>query len=171
MKKLFALLMVLPLAMFTLGCDSVEDDPDPGDDPTAIHGTWVSEGDNLAPGLVALFGTTRITAVFRSNNTYEVTELRGPDDPAITLTGTYTTEASASGDIRSITLVQGEPSTLTAQGIYEVHAGGQQMRYEVIQTEPFIGAQPPTPAGGFGSTSIGGEATGAVWIQNYVRTQ
>lgn len=172
MKKLLALLMVLPLAVFTIGCDTVDDDDlDPGDDPTAIHGTWVSEGDDIAPGLVALFGTTRITAIFRANNTYEVEELRGPGDPPIVLTGTYTTEASDVGNIRTISLTQADPVTLTAEGIYEVSVDLNSMTYEVIQTEPFIGAIAPTPTGGFGSTTIGGQQSGAMWIQNYVRVQ
>jgi hypothetical protein len=172
MKKLLAPMMVLPLLLFGIGCDTIVDpDPDPGADPTAIHGTWVSEGANVAPGLAALFGTTRITAVFRANNTYEVEERRGPNDPPIVLRGTYMTEASAAGDIRTITLTQTEPTTLTAAGIYEVTLNRNSMRYEVIQTEPFIGATPPSPAGGFGSTAIGGTATGPTWIQTYVRTQ
>lgn len=172
MKKLLALLMLLPLAVFTLGCDSVDDDDiDVGDDPTAIYGTWVSEGDDIAPGLAALFGTTRITAVFNANNTYEVTELRAPGDPAITYTGTYSTTATATGNIRSISLTQGVPFGAEAQGIYEVNPAQTTMRYEVIQVQPDIGAVPPSASAGFGSTVIGGTPQGSTWVQNYVKVQ
>jgi hypothetical protein len=43
------------------------------------------------------------------------------------------------------------------------------MTYEVIQTEPNIGAEAPTVEGGFGSTLVGGDAQGTLWVQKYER--
>jgi hypothetical protein len=126
----------------------------------------LSEGDDVAPGLVALFGTTRITATFNENNTYRVVEERG-ENPNVVYTGTYETEESSAGDIRTITLTQNEPFAAVAEGIYEID--GDVMRYEVVQTQQDIGAVPPTPEGGFGSTLFGGEPQGATFIQTFVR--
>jgi hypothetical protein len=41
------------------------------------------------------------------------------------------------------------------------------MQYEVAQTEPSIGATPPTAAAGFGSTN--GGALGTFNIQKYIK--
>jgi hypothetical protein len=47
---------------------------------------------------------------------------------------------------------------------------GTTMRYEIIQTTPALqGVNPPTVTGGFGSTTIGGQATGQYWVQTYAK--
>jgi hypothetical protein len=169
MTKLFRLAVLGLATLAWVGCDSNDDDPiDLGDDASAIQDTWVSEGSNVAPGLAGLFGTTRITATFSDNNTYTVIEERGADDPNVTYTGTYSTASTDVGDIRTITLTQGEPFAATSEGIYEIDEDGT-MRYEVVQTQQDIGATPPTAAGGFGSTIFGGEAQGETFIQTFVR--
>lgn len=158
MKKLLAL--TLGLALLATGCDSVGDDPGTGDDPTAIHGTWVSEGENLAPGFRP-FGITRIVATFNANGTYVVRSTIGGNQ--FEQTGTYTTQASAVGQIRTIELQQLTPNQLTARGIYEVQ--GTTMRYEVLDVSQ---GTPPTPQGGFGSSVAGNDPRGH-WTQVYVR--
>jgi hypothetical protein len=169
MKALLRITLALLVTLTWVGCDSNDDeDIDLGDDPSALYGTWVSEGDDVAPGLVALFGTTRITGTFSSNNTYVVVEERGEGEPDVRYTGTFQTEASSVGDIRTIMLTQNEPFGAVSQGIYEIDADGT-MRYEVVQTQQDIGAVPPTPEGGFGSTLFGGEEQGATFIQTFVR--
>jgi len=164
MKKLLAFLMVLPLALFTLGCDSVDDDLGTGDDPTALHGTWISQGDNVAPGLANLGFNTEvgITATFTAEGTYVVNSQFG--NFPIVQEGTYSTQASTVGDIRTITLEQTIPGALTAQGIYEVRNGT--MTYEVVDITQ---GTPPTPQGGFGSTVAGDDPAG-YWTQVFVRT-
>jgi hypothetical protein len=67
-------------------------------------------------------------------------------------------------------LNQTTPSTLTAEGIFEVSADNNSMNYEVAQTEPSVaGVTPPTPTGGFGSTSSG--AFQQFNVQNYTRVK
>jgi hypothetical protein len=164
MKKLIALLMVLPFVLFTIGCDSVDaDDPGTGDDPTAVHGTWESTGDNVAPGLAAL-GFNNITATFTAEGTYTVNSMFG--EIPVLQEGTYSTQASAHGEIRTIELEQTVPTSLTARGIYEVSADGQTMTYEVVDITQ---GTPPTAAAGFGSTVAGDDPAGH-WTQVFVRT-
>jgi hypothetical protein len=162
MKKLLALMLALGLALFTIGCDSADDDPGTGDDPTAIHGTWVSEGANLAPGF-APFGISRIVATFNANGTYVVRSTIGANQ--FEQTGTYTSQASAFGQIRTIDLLQQTPNQLNARGIYEVD--GTTMRYEVIDVSQ---GTPPTAQGGFGSSVAGSDPAGH-WTQRFVRQQ
>ncbi len=135
-----------------------------------IIGKWLSTGANLAPLLVALAGYDSIYANFYINNTYDV---RAVDTAgtAYSLTGTYTIGKSNVGNIYNITLNQSTPTTLTSIGIFEiaVNQTPHLMTYEVAQTEPNIGATPPTPEAGFGSTS--GGAFGTLNVQKYIRLE
>jgi hypothetical protein len=56
-----------------------------------------------------------------------------------------------------------------SEGIFEITTVAEkyQMRYEVAQTTPSIGATAPTVTGGFGSTS--GGALGTINIQTFVQ--
>ena len=81
----------------------------------------------------------------------------------LTLSGVYTQTKSSEGDIYTIEVNQSSPAALVSEGIFEV--SGSTMRYEIVQTSPDIGAIPPTPAGGFGSTN--GGALGNINIQVY----
>lgn len=138
-----------------------------------LVGTWLSEGANVAPGLVQLFGTTRVDATFEANGTYEVLELRGAEDEE-DYSGTYEVEVSDFEDengnpIYTITLNQALPTPLTSQGIYAFGNDGESLRYEVIQTQPEIqGFTPATAEAGFGSTAFNGTPLAATWIQQYV---
>jgi hypothetical protein len=135
-----------------------------------IRGKWQSSGTNVAPLLVALFGTDSIYAEFNADNTYLV-EQYDTTGASITLSGTYTQEKSGVGNIWNITVIQSSPTPLTSEGIFEVDesAAPVTMQYEIAQTQPDIGATPPTAADGFGSTSSG--AVGTANIQNYVRIE
>lgn len=109
-----------------------------------------------------------IIAEFSTNNTYTVHQWK--DGAKVELTGTYTQTKSGVGSIYTIKLNQTSPTALTAEGIFEVAADNKSMKYEVAQTEPSIaGVTPPTPQGGFGSTS--GGAFGNINVQNYVRVK
>lgn len=139
-------------------------DSDTTPPPVTIAGAWLSEGDNLAPILVQLVGAVRIDAVFTAD-TFTVTTL--DDQGADTVqAGVYTSMPSGVGEIFEITLEQTSPSAVTVEGIYEIDNSVQPpvMRYEVVQTIPDVGAVPPTPQGGFGSTPNGSDLT-----QVYVR--
>ena len=165
MKKLTTLLMIALLAISFSACkddDTTTTDPITPQEP--IVGTWVSDGNNVAPLLVALFKITKITAKFNANGTYEVVQTDSANT-SLTLTGTYSVNKSTVGEIYTITANQQAPATLTSEGIFEIT--GTTMKYEVVQTSPSIGAVPPTPAGGFGSTN--GGALGAFNVQTYVK--
>lgn len=133
-----------------------------------IYGTWVSEGANVAPLLVALFATAKIEATFNQNGSYTVIQT-DTSGASFTLTGTFTMTKSTVDNIFELTAEQTSPAALTSSGIFEVYADSSpfNMKYEIVQTTPDIGATPPTPAGGFGSTNAG--ALGTLNIQTYVR--
>ena len=125
---------------------------------------WQSSGANVAPLLVALFNTDSIYAEFRGDHTYKV-EQYDITGVKVELTGTYTQADSGVNSIWTVTVNQTTPSVLTATGIFQIT--GDIMKYEVVQTDPPIGATPPTPAGGFGSTN--GGALGTANVQTYVK--
>lgn len=162
MKRLVYSLLVVAVAMWGYSCG--ESSTDSGaDDVEAIVGDWVSEGaNNVAPGLQALTKTARINATFAENGTYNVVSIDSTG-AEVTFTGTYSLGDGDETDIRTISLSQATPSTVTSAGIFQIN--GTTMSYEVIQTEPDIGAVAPTVADGFGSTQVGGAATGAFWVQ------
>jgi hypothetical protein len=160
------LILGLTLAV-ALGACGTDDGGTTGPVADPIVGVWVSAGANVAPGLVALAGIDSIIATFNANQTYRVQQYSSTLGTLPDLTGTFNAEAGAAGAIRPISLVQTAPTALQARGIFQV--AGNNMQYEVIQVEPNIGATSPTVTGGFGSTQIGGQAQGQLWIQRYVR--
>ncbi|MDY0081752.1 MAG: hypothetical protein RBR74_01085 [Ignavibacteriaceae bacterium] len=131
-----------------------------------LSGSWVSEGTNVAPGLVFTLKTRKITATFNSNNTYTVvaTDSFNVD---VTYSGTFSTTGNTGTSIRNITLNQAEPTTVTSTGIYRVTT--KDLKYEVLQTTPALnGFTPPTAAEGFGSTKYNNIPLGATWIQIFI---
>jgi hypothetical protein len=128
--------------------DTDTDVPDPAD---AIHGSWVSEGEDLAP-LFVLFSFTRIDATFDDDGTYAVSSLDAAG-ATIDYTGTYV--VSVDTEPHTIVLEQATPTAATASGIWQVD-DADVLTYEVTQTVPDQGFVPPTPEGGFGSTVAAG---------------
>lgn len=161
-----AILAAVVLTAFGLTACGDEDPTDIDDDEDEIVGTWVSAGADVAPGLAAApFNIDSIIATFNDNNTYTVVQWFDGQDA--TVTGTYEVGDQPEGQIRAITANQSAPA-VTSQGIFQV--SGSTMQYEIIQTDPAIqGVNPPTVAGGFGSTTVGGTPTGVYWVQNYDR--
>jgi hypothetical protein len=141
-----------------------------------IVGEWTSEGvNNIAPLLYNdPFLVRKIVATFKADGSYIVVQTDS-SNVSLTLTGTYVGiagGASAPNDnIRNITVTQGSPSSLTAEGIYEVTVGASEvtMMYEIVQTQPPLGFAAPTAAAGFGSTA--GGAFGVLNVQKYVKTK
>jgi hypothetical protein len=163
MKVRFLPLTLAAAALVLAACDSDDDGttPTPTDELVA---TWVSEGTDIAPGLMATLKTARIVATFSANNAYNVVATDS-SNASVTFTGTWSATGSA-GTIRPITLNQATPSTLTSTGIFQV--AGTRLTYEVIQTTPAIaGFTAPTVAEGFGSTKYNGVALGATWTQKF----
>lgn len=165
MSKKWMLALALSATVGLAACGS-DDDDGTGPQQDEIVGTWVSAGANVAPGLKALAGIDSVIAVFNVNQTYTVRQYSSTLGSLPNLSGTWAASTGARGSIRSITLTQTAPTGLTAEGIFQV--AGNTMRYEVIQTTPFVGAQAPTITGGFGSSVQQGQRTN-IWIQNYVR--
>ncbi len=131
-----------------------------------LNGSWVSEGANVAPGLVLTLKTKKITATFNSNNTYTVvaTDSFNVD---VTYSGTFSTTGNTGTSIRNITLNQAAPTTVTSTGIYRVTT--KDLKYEVLQTAPAInGFTAPTATEGFGSTKYNNTPLGATWIQTFI---
>lgn len=131
-----------------------------------IQGRWQSSGSNVAPLLVNLFATDSIYAEFRTDFTYTV-EQYDTSGASLTLEGTYQQKESDAADIWEITVIQSSPAALTSEGIFAIE--DTNMRYEIVQTAPDIGAVPPTAAGGFGSTNAG--ALGMLNVQVYERIE
>lgn len=163
--KLIALLLAFALVAYA--CDS-SSSSDPEEDIDELVGAWVSEGvGNVAPGLAILVQTARIDAEFFENQTYSVVSVDS-SGAAVNFEGNWVAGEPNEEGIRTITLNQSVPTTLTSSGIFRVD--GDQMTYEVIQSSPALdGVTPPTPEGGFGSTIQGGQQAGPLWIQRYER--
>jgi hypothetical protein len=168
LKKYLYTLLILTVAMWGYSCGDSSTDAGE-DDVEAIVGDWLSEGaQNVAPGLQgAPFRTARITATFNENGTYDVVS-RDSTGSEVTFQGTYDLGMGEEGDIRTITLNQSAPTSLVSSGIFQIQ--GDNMTYEVIQTEPALdGITPATVEGGFGSTAFGGTPFGPVWTQRFAR--
>lgn len=134
----------------------------------AIVGTWISQGEDIAPGLAGPpFLNVEIVATFNADNTYNVESL-DQSGSTISYTGTWVAGAPNDAGIRSILLEQATPFAVVSSGIFRIN--GSRMEYEVIQ-QGLTGVEPPTVEGGFGSTLVGGNPTGPFWIQQYSRVQ
>ncbi len=178
--KLFGIMMLFA-SLLVVGCDKEDDkgtcsDGIQNQDETGVdcggvcgackegaQGTWKSFP--VAP-ILASFADS-IIAEFKTNNTYLVNQWK--DGAKIELEGTYTQTKSGTGNIYNIKLNQTTPTALTAEGIFEVAADNENMKYEVIQTEPSLGVAPPTAQGGFGSSA--GGILGLNNVQEYKRVK
>jgi hypothetical protein len=132
----------------------------------AIVGEWVSEGDDLSPLLAGPPAhLIRLEADFRADGVVTVA-LTNERLQRFDLNATYTLDAST--DPASIVVVQTDPEPARLEGVW--HVQGTVLTYEVAQTEPPIAdVTPPTPSGGFGSTSDG--AFGRDNVQTYRRVR
>lgn len=137
---------------------------DGGGEEVTIVGTWVSEGDNLAPFLVSeAFQAKKVVATFDAvSYTAITTDVHGQE---YTLTGVYEAAPTDFGNIHTITLEMTTPMAGSAQGIYEIDTSVNPptMRYEILDPALTDG-EIPDPAKGFGQTSHG-----PAFVQVYVR--
>jgi hypothetical protein len=175
MKKLtFTILMVAlvcSVGMFSSCSKSDEDDKEqewvynPVDD--GLIGEWISGGDNVAPLFIAYSLADSAYAKFKDNNTYYVETFL--NKARTVLEGSFVQVKSDVSNIWTIRLNQTTPTALTSEGIFEIAKTGNTylMKYEIVQTEPAIGATAPTPEDGFGSSS--GGVFGEGFVQKYIR--
>ena len=129
-----------------------------GCEDVAIVGSWLSEGDNVAPLLVDVLMIESITAVFEEA-TFQVTSTDVEGNMG-EQTGTWTSELCPGSETKyHIVLEQTAPSAITVEGIYEVDGcmDPAVMRYEVIQTQPDLGAPAPTCDDDFGTGPFGAD--------------
>lgn len=166
MKKLIFILIAVATVFSACKKSDVEDVYKPAED--GLVGKWASKGSDVAPLLVNYFNVDSVTADFKTNNTYAVVSYsKGVPTNYV---GIYVQTKPVSGTIWTIKLNQSTPTAVTSEGIFEITAVGTtsfKMKYEVVQTEPNIGATPPTATAGFGSSS--GGALGQMNVQNFVK--
>ncbi len=165
MRKLFFILIAVATLFYACEKSEVEDAYNPTED--GIVGDWLSKGTDVAPLLSTYFAVDSITANFKNNNTYAVVSYAG--GVPTNYVGTYVQTKSGTGAIWTIKLSQSTPTAVTSEGIFEITKVGENytMKYEVVQTEPDIGATPPTASAGFGSSN--GGALGDMNIQKFVK--
>ena len=156
--KRFMLVTAIAAIAFVGGCKNDTSTPSTTTSDVII-GTWVSEGTDVSPLLVAVSKTVKVLAIFNDNGTYTIMSIDS-SDLATTVTGTFVTAAGGAAapldNIRTLVCTQTSPA-LTWSGIYQVTQGlPVSMKYEVFQTDPPVtGYSAPTPSGGFGSTLQG----------------
>lgn len=130
-----------------------------------IVGEWLSEGENVAPLLVNVLMIESIQAIF-DEATFEVnsTNTKGQTGQQL---GTWSSELCPGSETKyHIMLEQTSPNAITVEGIYEIDncMDPAVMRYEVIQTQPDVGAVAPTCDDDFGAGAFGADN-----IQVFVR--
>ena len=153
MKKLFFILVSVALVFSACKKSEETEVYDPATD--GLIGNWLSKGADVAPLLKTYFAIDSITAMFKADNTYLVKSYS--KGAATTYSGTYLQTKPATGTIWTIKLNQSTPTAVTSEGIFEVAGTSPNftLKYEVVQTEPSIGATPPTITAGFGSSNGG----------------
>jgi len=159
MKKIlnYAMLLTLTLALVGLAACSDDDDDDNNSGtnppvPDAWVGTWLSEGDDVAPILAgAPFNYDQIRVTLGEDNTV-LLESHVTDGAWSSLNGTYAVTESANSDIDAIQIVY---PAFTQEGIIQVWtASPDSMWLEAVQTVPDYGFVPRTPESGFGTDPV-----------------
>lgn len=143
----------------------VTDDTGVVEGTVALAGTWRSEGGDLSELFSGdPFHYVSVEATFAADGSYVVSST-DRDGTSYVLTGVW---SGADGQPGTVSLSQTEPYEAEAEGIWQVD--GDTLTYEVVQTIPDYGFVPPTPAGGFGSTS-GPGLTPGLNVQLYQRVR
>lgn len=156
--------------MILAGCGTAMEGTGTGTQQQPIIGTWLSQGADVAPLLAgAPFNNTKITATFKDDGSYTVVSF-DTSNKEIDYAGTYQIMPSTVGNIIQIRCSQVAPSTAQAEGMYQIDTSltPARMQYEVVQTQPTNGLQPPSPDKGFGSTIYNGAQISTL-IQKYTR--
>ena len=160
-RSFIAILLILAAAALW-ACDNgtgVDSDPD------AILGSWISAGNDVAPGLQH---RDSILTEFDSAGTWISIEYTG--EYGLDRAGVYQL-GEGDGPVYPITILAEPPSEDTlGQGIYRVD--GDRLQLEVAFRWMYGGdLVPPTVESGFGSTLADSVETGPYWIQIYERWQ
>ena len=156
--------------MLLAGCGTAVETGGTGMQQQPIIGSWLSAGADVAPLRAgAPFNNTKITATFKADGSYSVVSF-DTSNKEIDYAGTYQIMPSTVNNIVQIRCSQVMPSTAQAEGMYQIDTTQTpaRMQYEVVQTQPTNGLQPPTPDKGFGSTIYNGTQISTL-IQKYSR--
>jgi len=173
MRTTIALSLTLAAAvagMMLAGCGNAVEVNGTGMQQQPIIGTWLSQGADIAPLLAGSpFNNAKITATFKDDGTYSVVSI-DTSNKELDYSGTYQIMPSTSGNIVQIRLAEVTPSTAEVEGMYQIDTTQTpaRMQYEVVQTQPTNGLQPPSPDKGFGSTVYNGMQISTL-IQKYSR--
>ncbi len=151
-----------------VGCGVAQDGPGVGGMKSALTGTWFSGGSDMAKGFGGPpFNFSSLKVLFDDDGSYSV-KATDTKMKTIDFTGTWIATASATPGLYEIEQHQIMPQAVVSKGIYQIDSASGKMTFEIIQTQPDVGAAPPSIAGGFGSTTVKGNKTDA-WVQHYVR--
>lgn len=163
MKRLMIVLTLVLGMFFVMSCDKDSDNgTNPSEQADPWVGTWLSAGSNVAPILVTVFNYDSVRVEMTEQQIVK-THSHVKDGAWTTVEGTYAVTKSSSGDVHSVEFVY---SAFSQAGIIQIITGTpDNLKLEVVQTVPDIGATPRTPATGFGSDA----ALGTLNIQNYIR--
>jgi hypothetical protein len=154
--------------VFLVGCGVAEGGPGGGGSKSALSGTWFSGGNDMAKGFGGPpFNFASLKVLFDDDGSYSV-KATDTKQKTIDFTGTWIATASATPGLYEIEQRQIMPQAVVSKGIYQLDQASGRLTFEIIQTQPDVGAAPPTVMGGFGSTTVKGMKTDA-WIQKYVR--
>ncbi|HWE28607.1 MAG TPA: hypothetical protein VHB97_11425, partial [Polyangia bacterium] len=156
--------------MMLAGCGNAVAVGGDGGQDQPIVGTWLSQGADVAPLLAGSpFNNAKITATFKNDATYTVVSI-DTSNKELDYSGTYQIMPSTVNNIIQIRLAEVTPSTAEVEGMYQIDTTQMppRMQYEVVQTQPTNGLQPPSPDKGFGSTLYNGMQISTL-IQKYSR--
>jgi len=160
MKHLTIILLIIASMLALMACSEDSDNGSNGDDDQeAWIGTWLSAGSNVAPILSTYFSYDSVRVTLDTDMTVK-TESHVSGGAWSTVEGVYTVTKSESGDVHAVEFVY---AAFSQEGIMQVT--DDELKLEVVQTVPNIGATPRTPDTGFGSDVT----LGTLNIQKYVR--
>lgn len=124
-----------------------------GDCPFCLEffeGGWISEGDNLSPVWKELFMAKKIELELDPGSSYRM-KITDEENKSQTGSGTYSLSDSGTKNIWTIRLQQSNPDQKVYEGIVQAESN-YILKVEIVQTEPYINAIPPSPEEGLGST-------------------
>ncbi|RMG24849.1 MAG: hypothetical protein D6730_11960 [Bacteroidetes bacterium] len=166
---MYALCAMAGLAMLA-ACQGEAEPPAPAKPRfEGVQGQWQSAGRDVSPFLSVFAGADSIVIRFEKGPGYRIEQYDTAGRRRV-FEGTYELHENDSTELSYLLLNQTLPLPSSSEGLVRVFAGRPDSMYlEVVQTQPYIGAFPPTLEGGFGSSSAG--ALGNTNIQRFRRIE
>jgi|SRR5699024_1891301 len=135
-----------------------------------FEGSWISEGENLSQVWKELFMAKKIDLQLDPNSTF-VMGITDEENKSRISSGTYSLFDSGIKNIWTIKLEQTKPDQKVFEGIVQAESN-YILKVEIVQTDPYINAVPPSPEEGLGSTKT--ETSGNIVpfpgnIQTFIR--